>query len=793
MIQKDQNYISGIGKGESSLNIRAEVEKYFRYWKWFVLGVILSLGMTFLYLRYATPKYNATASILIKDNKKAGLSAELEAFKDLGIVGGSSVNNTDNEIEILKSRKIIGNVVDSLNLEIYYIVSGRVIESELYEKTSPVKIKFIVKDSTLFHKDTIFGIRIKDKEKFDFINAEKQVISTHSFGQIISSDLGAFKVFNSLSKNEAYRDITVKIFPKYKIIDNYKSRINISPVNKNSSVLTLSLQDAVREKAEDVLDELVKQYNLDGINDKNEVSKKTIEFINARLDTVGKILKVIQDNVKTFKSNKGFTGLPVEVQLALESLKETTQDVVKTQIQLDLANWIEKKLKNKTTKYDVLPVNLGVENPTITNSIVLFNDLISQRNIASVTAGGKNPVLLQIENQIENSRNSLLQSLSNISKSLDLQLSELRKEQSKALSKVKSIPENERGFIDIERERTIFSELYQYLLKKKEEADISLAVTVPNAKIIDVAYSSSTPVSPKRKVIYLAALLLGLIVPFVIIYIIDLLDTKVHNKQDLESELSVPFLGDVPKSDSKEKIIIGNDIRSSTAEAFRLIRTNLDFMLTSDNRKQNKSIFITSTTSGEGKSFISINIAATLALSGKKVLLMGMDLRAPKVTEYLGVLDRKGITNYITDDEMTIEEITFQIPQIKGLDIIASGVIPPNPAELLMTKRVENLFTIVKQEYDIVIVDTAPVNLVTDTLLISKYADMFMYVVRANYLDKRLLAVPQELYNEKKLPNMAIVLNDTDPKRSYGYGYGGYGYGYVVVKKPWYKKIFDRN
>ena len=211
------------------------------------------------------------------------------------------------------------------------------------------------------------------------------------------------------------------------------------------------------------------------------------------------------------------------------------------------------------------------------------------------------------------------------------------------------------------------------------------------------------------------------------------------------------------------------------------------------NRKQSKSIFITSTTSGEGKSFISINIAATLALSGKKVLLMGMDLRAPKVTEYLGIPDRKGVTNYITDDDITIDELIFSIPQVKGLDIISSGVIPPNPAELLMTKRVENLFTIVKQEYDIVIVDTAPVNLVTDTLLIAKYADMFMYVVRANYLDKRLLQVPQELYNEKKLPNMAIVLNDTDPKRSYGYGYGGYGYGYVVVEKPWYKKIFSKD
>ncbi len=245
--------------------------------------------------------------------------------------------------------------------------------------------------------------------------------------------------------------------------------------------------------------------------------------------------------------------------------------------------------------------------------------MISQRNRAKVSAGLKNPILNQIENQIENNRSSLLRSLQNTTKSLDFQLSELKKEEAKVLSKVKAIPANERVYIDIARQQEIISGLYQYLLRKKEETDISLAVTVPNAKIIDVAYSSKKAVAPNKKIIYLIALLLGLLVPFVVIYILDLLDTKVHNKQDIESQLSVPFLGDVPKSESKEKVIIGNEVRSSTAEAFRLIRTNLDFMLAS-NRKQSKSIFVTSTTSGEGKSFISINIAAILALLGKKVL-----------------------------------------------------------------------------------------------------------------------------------------------------------------------------
>lgn len=777
---------------EESLNIRSEIEKYLIHWKWFGLGCILALSLAFVYLRYSTPKYSASASILIKDNKKAGLSAELEAFKDLGIVGGGSLNNTDNEIEILKSRKVIGNVVDALGLEISYYISGRVIDSEVYNYTSPIKIDLIERDSIIMNKDTVFKVRLIDSNKFELLTVENEVISSHKFNDIIDSRLGKFLVSKTATTNDEYDQVGIKITPRFSIISKYRKIINISPANKNSSVLNLSLEGPVREKAEDILDELVRQYNMDAINDKNEVSKKTIDFINARIDTIGKQLRIIQDNVEQYKKDKDFTGLPIEVQLALESLKETNQRIIDVQIQLSLAETIESRLNEKAFNYDLLPATLGFDEQSISQLIFNYNDLVLERNSAIKVAGPKNPVLNQIEERIKSTRLSLLKSLSNISSSLKLQLKDFKKEEEKVLSRVKSIPSNERGFIDIARKQEITSGLYQYLLKKKEETDISLAVTVPNAKIIDVAYSSNIPVSPKKKIILLAALLLGLIIPFGIIYIVDLLDTKVHSKQDVESELSVPFLGDVPKSDSKEKVIIGNDVRSSSAEAFRLIRTNLDFML-ANNRKESKSIFVTSTTSGEGKSFISINIAATLALSGKKVLLMGMDLRAPKVTEYLGIPERKGVTNYITDDDIILEDLIFNIPEVKGLDILASGAIPPNPAELLMTNRIDNLFTIVKQEYDIVIVDTAPVNLVTDTLLIAKYADMFMYIVRANYLDKRLLAVPQELYNEKKLPNMAIVLNDTDPKRSYGYGYGGYGYGYVVVEKPWYKKIFSKD
>jgi len=266
------------------------------------------------------------------------------------------------------------------------------------------------------------------------------------------------------------------------------------------------------------------------------------------------------------------------------------------------------------------------------------------------------------------------------------------------------------------------------------------------------------------------------------------LDTKVHTKKDINEHTTIPFLGDVPHSETKEKIVVNAGARSSTAEAFRLIRTNIDFMLSNVITNKGKTIFITSTTSGEGKSFVSINLASSLALSGKKVLLVGMDLRAPKVTEYLGIPDKKGVTNYITNQDILLDDLKFNVPQLENLDIISSGAIPPNPAELLMRNRVTNLFEEVRNNYDYILVDTAPVNLVTDTLLISKFADIFIYVTRANYLDKRMLIVPETLYRDKKLPNLAIVLNDTDTNKGYGYGYG---YGYEdTKKKPWYKSLF---
>ena len=620
MQESKENFSSNQNDHGETLNIREELEKYSIHWKWFVLGVLLALVLAFLYLRYTTPQFTASTSIMIKDNNKSGISSELAAFEDLGIIGGGSANNPDNEIQILKSRKIIGNVVDSLHLGVSYFTEGRIKKSEIYEN-KPFFLKFLNRDVRTYVKDTSFIVSILNDGKIQFKDIEGNLATTASFDEVIKSNVGHFQVvrFNELG-GFVDEDITINIKNRDQVIDSYKTRINISSVDKNSSVLTLSLQHAVTKKAEDILDELVKQYNLDAIKDKSIVSEKTKDFIEDRLRSVGSDLANIQDDVKDYKTKFGITGLSTEGELALQSVSNNNQQIAAIQSQLTLAEWIQEKLTKESEQNDVLPTNLGFTDVSITNSIESYNALVLDKNKLLVTAGKRNPQLIEVQKRIATLNKNLLSSLENLKKSLEIQLSQLNIEAKKALSKISTIPMIEREMIDIERQKEIYAELYSYLLKKKEETAISLAVTVPNAKIIDYAYSNGIPVSPKKNIIYLAALLLGLLIPFIIIYILNLLDTKIHTRKDIEELTTIPFLGDVPHSETDDKIVIGNDSRTSTAEAFRLIRTNLGFMLPNHDNDSGKTIFVTSTTSGEGKSFISINLAAPIFIQLKSVL-----------------------------------------------------------------------------------------------------------------------------------------------------------------------------
>lgn len=783
---KEENYTPQNLLNNNSFNIREELEKYIIHWKWFALTSLITLLLAFFSLRYSTSEYKTSTTILIKDDNKGGLSDELAAFKDLGGIGAGSGKNIQDEIQIIKSRQLMNDVVNKLNLNIKYIVEGRLKESEIYQNKA---ISLFLNDSTSTNLNTVITLETLSSNNFRILNANAEVISEGLFDQPkTNSVLGNFiiKKTSSFNKNIIGSSIKVIITPINQVISSYQGRISVEPISRYSNILKLSLQSPLKKKSEDILNELVSQYNKDAIKDKKEISEKTSSFIIDRLKNVGFDLSKIDNKVESFKNKNNITDIQSEAEITLKTNTENHQNLAKITTELNLTKALAKELD----KYDYLPTNLGLFNDNISASIVKYNNLLSKLNRIEKSAGSKNTVLIELNQNIKDIKTSLKLSLNNSIKSLQFRVNGLQNQANKYSARISSIPTKEREYLDIARQQEIIATLYSYLLNKKEETAISLAAsTIPNAKTIDKAYSAT--INSKKEITYLSAFLLGLLIPFIIIYLKDLLDTKVHSKKDIQDFTTIPFLGDIPHSTTKEKIVINASARSSTAEAFRLIRTNLNFMLPEVKDKKGKTIFITSTTSGEGKSFTSINLASSLSLSGKKVILVGMDLRAPKITEYLEIPNRKGITNFITDDNILLNSLKFNIDEIPNLDIIASGAIPPNPAELLMTNKVSEIFNELQTNYDYVIIDTAPVNLVTDTLLISKHADIVLYVTRANYLDKRMLSVPQSLYLDKKLPNLAIILNDTDLNRGYGYGYG---YGYIDQdEKPWYNRLFTSN
>lgn len=759
---------------ESSFNIKEIVLKYLEHWRWFLLSVFFFIALGKIYLRYSVPVYSASTSILIKDDQSGNMASELSAFSDIGLFSGKK-NVIDDEIEILKSRALAEKTVKEGEFNINYIVKGRIKSSDTYG-LNQIKINFLKKDKRFYNTDTSFVINVKSASSFELIRQDNTNVGTYTFGQTIQSkDLGAFQVEKNQMLDDKNRvlplslgETIVQIQNLKNCAENYKSRISVNTLSKFSNVVEISIKDQVAEKAKDYIDRLVQIYNEDAINDKNLISEQTANFINERLSIITKELDGVERDVENYKKSKNITDIPTEAELNLRSAEDYSSESVSVSTELNVVDLMIGHLKN-TGPNDIIPANIIPQDNGSSALISEYNNMIIERNKVLKSAMPDNPIVQRIDGKIASLRSSISQSLGRLRSSLVAKNSGVNNQRGTIRNKISQLPKIEREFRGIFRQQQIKEELYLYLFKKREETAIAQAGTAPNSKVVDVAYSSKIPVSPKVNMIYLIALLLGLLVPFTIIYLINLLDTKVKTRADLDT-LGIPFIGDVPHSDSNNEII-KPDSRTSSAEAIRIVRTNLEFILNGTSAEKAKTIFVTSTLPSEGKTFIAINLAATIAISGKKVLLIGMDIRNPKLDEYLH-LPTNGVTNYLASNKVTIQDYLVNQKNYEQFDVLPAGIIPPNPAELLMGKRVGEMFDELKEIYDYIIVDTAPVSLVTDTLLISKYADAFIYVVRANYLEKSLLKVPETLYREKKLPNVSVLLNDTEVSRGYGYGYG---------------------
>ncbi|WP_027126979.1 GumC family protein [Gelidibacter mesophilus] len=778
----------------STNEVKKTIELYLSRWKLILLFVVIAIGLAFAYLRYTTYQYQASATIKIKDDKQ---SQKLPSISELSKGSLFSDGNTKimDEIEVMTSRTIISNIVKNLDLNIRYFEQGKIKEIEVY-KNPPVKLNFFAFDSIVHQVDTTLFIKIKSASQFlMFKDDGKSLIDRNdsdgkifSFGDRIKTGFGDLIIVPNTGKRSPSigSNLKITINPVSSIVNKYQQLI-LASIEKESSVIKLTLRDNIPERGIDILNEVIKEYNNDVINDKEEVIQVTSDFINNRLELVFKELEDVDFTAEQLQKKNNLTALGSQANIYLESEKQNEFQINSTANTIQLIDYLQEEIKDNNKSSDLLPSNIGIADSNINQVTKTHNELVAQRDNVLKNSSEKNPTVINLNNQIDALKANLESSLESMKKTSQITLNSLNKEDARIRGQLYTAPTKQRQLRDIERQQSIKESLYMFLLEKREESAISLGMFTPNAKVIETAYSTFSPVAPNKMLTYLGAVLFGLLIPIGFIFVSDLLDTKIYDKDDLQQILKVPYIGDIPQTSKKMKLISKVDY-SPKAESFRILRSNIDFVL-KNHGDTAKKIFITSTRAQEGKSHTSTNLASSISFSEKTVLLIEMDIRVPKIMQYLKEKpsSKIGLSDYLADKKISPDDIVTKLKGNPYLDVIASGTIPPNPSELLMSKRVEELFNYFEDKYDYIIVDASAAGLVSDTLLISKFADLFIYVVGADNIDKRhLVAVAKPLFTDNRLPNMHLLLNGTNfDKKGSGYGYG---YGTEPTKnKKWYQ------
>ncbi len=770
-------------KNEEEISILDIVNRYLSNWQWMAISIFICTLIAFLYLRSTTPKYRSNAKVLIKDEDNQGLSSSIDILEDLGLSNRNV--NLQNEIELFKSLTLMKQVSNKLNLCTRIKVKDDIINTR-YGK-EPISLNSCSNDSLLYNKDASWNLIIKNDKKFVLVNQKDDTkFGTFTFDKPFNSPIGEIiiKKTDFFLKTDNLKKYSVRLIPLQQQALQLKESITIVPVNEDASVLRISMEGTSIKKNNAIINSLIQLHEQNVIDDKREITKTTSDFINDRIKVITQELSLVEEEGQNYKTDKNLTNLQSDGLLFSEKNKELEVKIMRTAIEKELAEYMNSYLDEHNGYDTLLPSNLGFTDASIASTISQYNLNVLKRNRLLKTSNTTNPLVIAIEGQISDIKTSLKSSLENMLTSLKIKLNKLYSEQRQNKSKISSIPEYEREYRSIVRQQQIKENLYLYLLQKREENEIAMAATLGNTIIIDEPYSSGIPVSPNKKIIFLSAFLIGLMFPIGIIYFNDLLDNKIRSVKDLEN-IPIPLAGDIPTKTEKGYLVVSTSIRSSISEAFRMLRTNINFLL-HEKTNNGRVILVTSAIKGEGKTFIAYNLANSLSLTKKKVLIMGMDLRAPKLTSLFKSNNSIGITNYLIDHKLKYEDIVQINDDENKLNYITSGPVPPNPSELLHSARMIELIDAIRKDYDYIIVDTAPIGIVADTQLIAPFADLTLFVARANYADKRLMEIPKALYRAKKIKNVALILNDIKQqnRRSYygygygGYGYGGYGYGY---------------
>lgn len=762
------------GKEKNKENLQETLLKYLSNWQWFALSIILCLACTWFYLRYATRVYEITATVMINDESKGGRNTTSPALEELGLM--NSGGNIDNEIEILKSKSLIRDVVVDLNLYATYTTKGRIGERDLYTD-SPVIAEMASED---LHKLTSpISLEVKAPVLPDTVHTPQ--------GDVFLSARPGVK---SLPEETIYITLDRPI----NTAKAYLNSLIVEATSKTTSIALITLTNSNPRRGEDFIGKLLELYNLDANNDKNLVAQKTARFINERINIINRELNDTEKDLENFKREAGLTDMGTDAQLFLQENSEYEKKNAENDMQINLVKFLQEYIEQNGSRYSIIPANVGLTDIPLSGLINRYNEQVLEYERLKRGTYSDNPALKQAERNLDAMLGTIRTSATSLHKGLLITRSDLTRQAGKYSGRIRKAPAQERELANITRQQSVKSGLFLMLLQKREENAITLATTVDNARVIDTPLAGDAPVSPKPMICWAIALILGIVIPVACIYLAELLRFRINGREDVEKLTSLPIVGEVPLQDKKNKeesdIRVKENDNNLMTEIFRSLRTNLQFTL---GEGGGKVVLVTSTSPGEGKTTITANLGVSLALLGKKVLILGLDIRKPRLAEAFGLPNTNksnGITTYLSNPADTdLNSLIIPSGITEHLSLLPTGAIPPNPAELLSRDSLGKAIAILKEEYDYILIDSAPAGSVTDTFIIARHADATLYVCRAGYTFKTDLTFVSELQTGSKLPHISCVVNGVKLKhRKYGYykyGYGrkyGYSYGYGKEK-----------
>ena len=812
MIDERINNNNGMEADEQEIDFLALLFKYFFYWRWFVASILICCVATYLFLRYQTPVYNISSSVLIKEeDKRSGSGSNpLAAIQDLGMF--SMTNNFDNEVEILKSRTLIKKVVNDLDLNVRVVKKRAFGYAIPLYKDSPVRIYMTPEEASKLEEpiklELAFTKAGKLSVKAEYVRDGEEQEMVQAFDQlpaVLPTPVGvlSFTQGDTSRMEEEEIALRVTINTPIETAEEYMKDMSVSASSQTTTIAKISVKNTVKDRGVDFVNRLVAFYNQDAIDEKNEVAQKTAEFIEERIGIINHELGAAESELADFKQRSGLTDLTNDARLALQESSKYEQQRVENATQIRLVQYLYTYINDPVNREEIIPANVGLQDQNLTRVIEQYNTMIVERKRLLRTSSETNPAVINMNAGIDAMRRSVETTVNSVLQGLQIAQKDIERQATKFEGRISNTPKQEKEFMTISRQQEIKATLYIMLLQKREENAITLASTANNGRIVEEPLPGKDPVAPRKLVFLLAAFVVGLFVPVGIIFIVELLKYKIENRGDVEQLTSVPILGELPlvdrKAPDKGAIVVRENRNDIMEETFRGLRTNLLFML----RKDQRVILVTSSLPGEGKSFVAGNLAVSLAFLGKKVIVVGMDIRKPGLNKIFGLSKRKeGISNYLMNSE---DNDLFELVRPSGIspnvDILLGGTIPPNPTELVARDALEKAIEQLKARYDYVLLDTAPIGMVTDTAIIGRVADMCVYVCRADVTPKAAFCYINVLQDDHKFDKLAVVINGIDlskRKNTYGYGYGkkygygygkhygygyGYGYGYEVENK----------